>query len=275
MRRVLGMLALVWVRDVAPGDAASKARAGRAPCSSSAHRSPAAGSRSRAWCWCWVPRPARPCSCCDHTRGVCVRRSLRHRAALNPCALYGHLLRTAQGPHQVRSPRLLSAPAAPAPQMPIPADLSTPELCLAWRRTYLVLLTSLRSRRATTRGSTRTAARRDRTPRPAGFTRCSRRAPGGQRPGPVPDRRPMTTADDRACRSAGPRPGQHGTRSSCQRGGTMPHPATSLPADVQLTPSRSRTRTPGRWASLPSTRSTSSCCCRRPLARRGGRPPRR
>lgn len=73
-------------------------------------------------------------------------RSIPWRAAR------GRLLRAAQ--HASRPPRRqaeprpdAAAPPAPTPvlmpvtgSVPIPADLTTPQLCVAWQRTYLVLL---------------------------------------------------------------------------------------------------------------------------------------
>jgi hypothetical protein len=138
----IGMLALRRVRDVAPGDAASKARAGRRALLIVATSVTGGwlalaglvlllGSASGAALLLLMITPA-----------VWWWRRFRSGTAprVNPWrAVQDSLLYTAQGPHQVRSAGQLPAPQVPY-LMPVPADLSTLELCLVWQRTYLVLL---------------------------------------------------------------------------------------------------------------------------------------
>lgn len=138
----VGVWASRWVLAVAHGDAASRARAGRRAlliagtsvtggCLALAGLVLLLGSASGPALLLLMITPA---------VWLCRRSRSGTGLRVNPWrAVQDRLLHTAQGPHQVTSPGLLPAPQLPH-LIPIPADLSTPELCLAWRRTYFVLL---------------------------------------------------------------------------------------------------------------------------------------
>jgi hypothetical protein len=138
----IGVLALKWVRDVAPGDAESKARAGwRALLI--VGTSVTGGWLAFAGLVLLLGSASGPALLLLMITfgGWWWRRSRSGTAPwVNPWrAVQNNLLRTARGPQQVRSVVQLPDPQVPY-LLPVPADLSTPELCLAWQRTYLVLL---------------------------------------------------------------------------------------------------------------------------------------
>jgi hypothetical protein len=138
----IGVLALKWVRDVAPGDAESKARAGRRAWLI-VGTSVTGGWLALAGLVLLLGSASGPALLLLMITfaGWWWRRSRSGTAPwVNPWrAVQNSLLHAAQGPQQVRSIVRLPDPQVPY-LMPVPADLSTPELCLAWRRTYLVLL---------------------------------------------------------------------------------------------------------------------------------------
>ena len=149
----MGVLGWRWVRETATGDAASKARAGwRAGVMVGA-------GVTGGWIALTglvvvlgsVSGPA--LLLLMITTSVWWWRRSESGAALrvNPWrAARDRLLRAAQRadpPRRARVPRRAPAPLVPigpAAQMPsavpIPGNLSTPQLCLAWQRTYFVLL---------------------------------------------------------------------------------------------------------------------------------------
>jgi hypothetical protein len=135
---VVGILGLRWIRDVAPGDAASKARAGR--------RGGLIVGTSVTGGWLAFTGLVLLLGSASGpallllliTLSVWLWRRSRCRTAphVSPWrTVQDGLLRAAQRPHQVTPP-----PSQVPCAAPVPADLSTPELCLAWQRTYLVLL---------------------------------------------------------------------------------------------------------------------------------------
>jgi hypothetical protein len=138
----IGVLALKWVRDVAPGDAESKARAGRRALLI-VGTSVTGGWLALAGLVLLLGSASGPALLLLMITfvGWWWRRSRSGTAPwVNPWrAVQNSLLHTAQGPQQVRSIVRIPDPQVPY-LMPVPADLSIPELCLAWRRTYLALL---------------------------------------------------------------------------------------------------------------------------------------
>ena len=149
---LMGLVASSWARDTVAGDAASKKRAGRraglvvgaevtggwlaltglvlllGPASGPALLLLLVLIAFSAWWWHRRPRSGAA-------------------APVNPWrAGRDRVLRATQRPDptpQVRArPRFAPVgPTAPLPwPVPIPANLSTPQLCLAWQRTYFVLL---------------------------------------------------------------------------------------------------------------------------------------
>jgi hypothetical protein len=127
-----------WVRDVAAGDAASKAQAGwRAGLI--VGTSVAGGLIALTGLVLLLGSASGPALLLLMiTFSVWLWRRSRSRSRTAPWvnpwrAVRDCLLRTAQQPQQ--------EPVAQQPySMPVPEDLSTHELCLAWQRTYLVLL---------------------------------------------------------------------------------------------------------------------------------------
>lgn len=135
---VVGALGFRWVRGVAPGDAASKARTGRRA-GLIVGTSVTGGLLTVTGLVLLLGSASGPALLLlVITFAVWLWHRSRSRAAphVDPWrAVQNFLLRTAQGPDQVRPT------ASPVPySVPVPADLSTPELCLAWQRTYHVLL---------------------------------------------------------------------------------------------------------------------------------------
>lgn len=149
----VGAIGMLRVRDIAPGDAASKAQTGRragvlvgtgatggwlALTGLVVLLGPATGallllllvSAAAVWWW-WCRGP-----------GVTLRGNPWH-------AVEGGLLRAAQRPDPPRRSKAPdraappSAAAGPSPPVPwcepIPANMTIPQLCLTWQRTYFAL----------------------------------------------------------------------------------------------------------------------------------------
>ena len=151
-----GLLASSWARDAAVGDPASKARVGRraglvvgaevtggwlALTGLMLLLGPASGPvllllllMIAFSVWWWHRRPESEASL-----PVNPWRAARDRVV--------RATRRPDPPRQVRSPRAATprsapvGPTAPMPSpVPLPANLSTPQLCVAWQRTYFLLL---------------------------------------------------------------------------------------------------------------------------------------